>query len=258
MSSQPKRTEPGVLSEEINQRKLIILRELRERTYWFIQLRWWVPPAIAAASFAAYLLGVSWNATATLAVAGFILAYNVVFHVLWLELHKSGEDKPRSIERFTYWQVGLDYLAMFLLIHFTGGAASPLIFFFIFHIIFASILLPPASAYGFAGLAAAGMAAIAAAEYLGLIPHHALYYQGRAINLAEQPFHMMVELSFFAASVFITAFSVTSIMTMLRKRIIRLAELSEAMSRLNERFNSLFAMTPVSYTHLTLPTKRIV
>ena len=241
--TQPKPTEPGGLSEEINQRKLIILRELRERSYWFIKLRWWVPPAIIAASFTAHVLGVSWNATATLAVAGFILAYNAVFHFLWRELHKSEEDKPRSVQRFTYWQVGLDYLAMFLLIHFTGGAASPLIFFFIFHIIFASILLPPASAYGFAGLAAVGMALIAAAEYLGLIPHHALYYQGRAIDLAEQPFHMMVELSFFTASVFITAFSVTSIMAMLRKRIIRLAELSEAMGRLNDRFNSLFAMT---------------
>ena len=116
---------------------------------------------------------------------------------------------------------------MFLLIHFSGGAASPLIFFFIFHIIFASILLPPRSAYVFSVLVAAGMGAIALTEYLGWIPHHPLLFQGKSINLVKQPFHMMVALGFFAASVFITAFSTTAIMRMLRKRIRDLGELSE-------------------------------
>jgi GAF domain-containing protein len=53
---------------------------------------------------------------------------------------------------------------------------------------------------------------------------------------------MTIELGFFTASVFITAFTTTAIMKMLRKRILELAELSDAVTRLNNRLNSLYAM----------------
>src|SRR4030042_391413 len=122
------------LPEEIHRRKRIILGELKDRTLWFVRLRWWVPPSIAAGTGVAWLIGVQFAAPALFLVALFILA---------------------------------------------------------------SILLPPPPAYGFAGLVAAGMGLIAAAEYLGWIPHHALGFRGQAINLANQPFHVTVELSFF-------------------------------------------------------------
>ncbi|MDH4188549.1 MAG: HAMP domain-containing histidine kinase, partial [Nitrospira sp.] len=73
--------------------------------------------------------------------------------------------------------------------------------------------------------------------------HHPIIFRGRSINLVERPFHMTVTLCFFATSVFITAFSTTSIMSMLRKRIVKLAELSEALTALNDRLNSLYVMT---------------
>jgi len=230
------------LPEEIHRRKRIILGELKDRTLWFVRLRWWVPPSIAAGTGVAWLIGVQFAAPALFLVALFILAYNILFHLKSRRIAADPAGQTEFLRRFTYWQVGLDYASMFLLIHFTGGAASPFIFFFIFHIIFASILLPSRSAYGFAGLVAAGMGLIAAAEYLGWIPHHALGFRGQAINLANQPFHVTVELSFFAASVFITAFSTTAIMRMLRKRILDLADLSEAVTTLNSQFHSLYAM----------------
>jgi 2-iminoacetate synthase len=230
------------LPEELHHRKRIILGELKDRTLWFVRLRWWVPPSIAAGSGVAWLIGVDFSALALLGVAGFILAYNLVLFRQSRRLPADPSGQSAAVQRFTYWQVAADYGAMFLLIHFTGGAASPFIFFFIFHIIFAAILLPRRSAYGFAGLAAAGMGLIAAAEYLGWIPHHALFFRGRGIDLAQQPFHVLVELSFFAASVFITAFSTTAVMNMLRKRIIALADLSEAVTSLNHRLGSLYAM----------------
>jgi len=53
----------------------------------------------------------------------------------------------------------------------------------------------------------------------------------------------MIILGFFSASVYITAFFTSPIMTMLRKRISRLVELSEAVKRLNQKLNTLYAMT---------------
>ncbi len=149
-------------------------------------------------------------------------------------------NQKETVQRFTYWQVGFDYGTMFLLIHFTGGMASPFIFFFIFHITFSAIFLPRRSTYSLAAAAAAGMALIAVAEYLAWIPHYALSFRGKAIDLRDQPFHMMTILSFFAGFVFISAFSITAVMRMLEKRILDLAELTETVTRLNNRLKTLY------------------
>jgi signal transduction histidine kinase len=231
------------LPDEINKRKRIILGELKERTLWFVLLRWWVPPSIVTGCAIARMLGVQFAAMPVVAVAGFILAYNAVLHTRSRLVQQGLEWEPEHIQRFTYFQVALDYAAMFLLIHFTGGISSPLIFFFIFHIIFASILLRPRMAYGFASLAAAGMTAISIAEYEGWISHYPVIYRGISVDFGQFPFHMLVNLGFFTTSVFITVFSTTAIMIMLRKRIVNLAELSETLTNLNNKLNSLYVMT---------------
>jgi len=235
-------TRERCLAEDLSRRKRVILRELKERSFWFVRLRWWVPPSIVAGVLVARLMGFEFAVVQLLLVAAFVLAYNIVFYMLSRAFKEEPLREERRFYRFAYEQVALDYAAMFLLIHFTGGAASPLIFFFIFHIIFASILLPPRSAYGFSALVVAGMGTVALAEYLGWIPHHPLLFQGRSTDLAQQPLHMVVALGFFAASVFISAFSTTAIMRMLRRRIRDLGALSESVSILNERLHALFSM----------------
>jgi signal transduction histidine kinase/uncharacterized membrane protein len=230
------------LPDELDKRKKIILGELRERTLWFIKLRWWVPVSIGVGTVLARWIGVEFKASALLLLACFILAYNVVFYLLSQRV-KSEPHQKEYIERFTYWQVGFDYGTMLLLIHFTGGLASPFIFFFIFHITFSAIFLPRRSTYSFAAIAAAGMGLIATAEYLGWIPHHDLLFQGKAIDLGQKPFHLIVIFGFFSGFVFITAISITAVMRMLEKRILDLAELTEAVTKLNDKLNTLYTMT---------------
>jgi signal transduction histidine kinase len=230
------------LLDELQKRKRIILGELEERTLWFIKLRWWVPPGIGVGTALARWIGVEFETNALLLLACFILAYNAVFYLLSQRIKREPRQKE-YIERFTYWQVGFDYGTMFLLIHFTGGLASPFIFFFIFHITFSAIFLPRRSTYSFAATTAAGMGLIATAEYLGWIPHHDLLFKGKAIDLGQQPFHLIVILGFFSGFVFITAISITAVMRMLEKRILDLAELTEAVTTLNDKLNTLYTMT---------------
>ncbi len=234
--------ERALLPEDFSQRKRIILRELKERSLWFVRLRWWVPPSIVAGILAARLMGLEFALRPLGLVAAFVLIYNVLFYLIGRRFPEEGVREENRLHRFAHWQVALDYAAMFLLIHFTGGAESPLIFFFIFHIIFASILLPPRSAYGFSVLVVAGMGAIALTESLGWVPHRPLVFHGMSVGLNRLPFHTITALGFFAASVFITAFSTTAITRMLRKRIRDLGELSESVSILNNRLQSLFLM----------------
>ena len=251
MAQPTKEAGPLNLPAEIDKRKRIILGELKERTLWFIKLRWWVPLGIGMGTVLARWIGVEFQTSALLGVACFILGYNIVFYLLSRRIEAEAYRKE-YIERFTYWQVGFDYGTMFLLIHFTGGIASPFIFFFIFHITFSAIFLPRRSTYSFAAMAAVGMGLITVAEFLGWIPHRALSFQGRSIDLSGQPFHLLVILSFFAGFVFITALSITAVMKMLEKRILDLAELTEAVTALNDKLNTLYTMTQaiVSKQHL--------
>ncbi|UCD56220.1 MAG: HAMP domain-containing histidine kinase [Candidatus Hydrogenedentota bacterium] len=236
-------THPLNLPEELDKRRQIILRELKKRALWFIQLRWFVPPSIIASTAVGYLVGVDFEEVPLLLIAAFMCVYNAVFY-LWGRLVERGPGwKTEQIRRFTHSQVVLDYVSMFLLIHFTGGVASPLIFFFIFHVIFASILLPAGSAYFFALLAVVGMALITAAENFGWLHHHAIGFQGNYIDLFEKPFHIIMTLGFFAASVFIAAYSTTTIMPVFRKRMQNLAELSDTVVAINNRLNALYAIT---------------
>lgn len=228
------------LPGEFEERKRILLRELRERAYWFIRLRWLVPPSIVVGSVSAQLMGAQFAVAAVLAVAGFILVYNIGFFYWSKRFGEALLREAALLRRFAHWQVGLDYAAMFLLIHFTGGVASPLTFFFIFHIIFASILLPSRSAYWFSGLVVIGMGLVALGGITGWIPHRPILFQGRSVNLLEEPFHLLVAWGFFSATVCITAFATSSIMRMVRRRIDDLVELSEKVGDLNDRLATLY------------------
>jgi len=234
---------PRELPEEIDEQKRVVYKELKQRTLWFIKLRWFVPPSIAIGSVVAEQIGFRLSLGILFATAAFIFAYNTVFHFMSRRQDPDIVRERAYIRNLTRWQFGLDFGAMFVLIHVTGGIASPLIFFFIFHIIFASILLPPRSSYGFATMVVAGMIAMTAAEVTGRLTHHPLVLNGKSVNLIELPVHLLIILVFFGASLYITAFFTSSIMTMLRKRISNLVDLSEAVKRLNRKLNALYAMT---------------
>jgi len=239
-------TERGLfdLPEDWQRGRRIILGELRDRSIWFIKLRWFVPIGIAVGTFISPYLGIDLASPGVLyGVALLVLFYNALFYRWRHRLPVVVTSKQRqAIRSFTRWQVSCDYAAMFLLIHFTGGITSPLIFFFIFHIIFASILLRPRSSYGFAALVILGVSFIALAENQGWMTHHPVVVDGHASTIYEHPVRIFIQLCFFSASVLITAASTTVIMTMLRRRINTLVDLSRMIDSLNRRLSGLFSM----------------
>ena len=119
--------------QDIEDQKRIIFGELKERSHWFIRLRWLVPPGIVIGAAVAGLVGFEKLPTGRLfIVAVSILAYNTLFFIMARQQAGKAIGRRDAVRNLTRWQFGLDYIAMFLLIHLTGGIASPLIFFFIF------------------------------------------------------------------------------------------------------------------------------
>jgi signal transduction histidine kinase len=209
---------------------------LRRRAFWFVRLRWFVPLIIGAGSFTAQAVGFVFNIYAIFGVAAFILLYNTFCYVLACAIHRRANENTttRSLYFFTYLQVAFDYLSIFLLLHFTGGATSPLIFLFFFHIIFAAILLPEKSAVGFAGMAAAGMILMAFLDWTDVIQSNLLCFKGDVLSLPEKLWYLNAKLIFFVAAIFITALSASVIMKILKRQIIENAMFYDQAEQLTE------------------------
>ncbi len=210
------------------------------RALWQVHLRWWVPPAIVLSLAVSWWVGFRVEVLPILVVAGAILLYNIPFAVASAHARVLGEDTPSPDRLYNLLQVALDYAAVFLLVHYTGGAASPLVFVFLFHVVFAAILFRASTAYLFAGVVAGGMVLLAVAEHVGWLATHPLTFRGLTVNLLERPAHVAALLTFFSASVFIVAIAATRIMATLRQRVIRLAQTKDEIAALNERLGSIY------------------
>src|SRR5437764_977503 len=119
--------------------------ELAERIRWFIRLRWLAVAGIvlAAAVVASLKLSISWPHL--LGLAGLLGGLYVVF---------AGLSRRRIPPLpFTWWQIVMDLTVLTLALHVSGGIENPFAFFYVFHVIIASILLPPRVSYLVAALA---------------------------------------------------------------------------------------------------------
>jgi signal transduction histidine kinase len=111
----------------------------------------------------------------------------------------------------------LDLVALTSILHFTGGIENPFLFFFVFHIITASVVLPYRSVYSLAAAATLLFALLVGLEYSGVFPHHNLegfVDPGRYLQ-ASYIFAVMASL---ATILFSSAYMATAIAGELRKR----------------------------------------
>lgn len=191
---------------------------------WQVGLRWWVPPAILGALLASRWLGFEAPALQILLVAAAILAYNA--GLAWV--CRRGRDHAERAPVFGRWlailSVGLDYLALLLLIGLTGGAGSPLLFFLVFHVVVAAILLSAALAFLSAGLAAGGVGLLVLGSSLGWWVPHGVRFRGLTVMQPGPISEQVALIVFLAAAVLIVAALATSIVAMLRRQVAALEQ----------------------------------
>ena len=151
------------------------LQELVNSLGWLITLRWFAGCAVLAASFAAArFLHLDVPERWLYAVGLGILVYNVglLGGLRWLQ----EVTHSRAVyEWFARYQIALDWAAMAVLIHFSGGIESPAIIFFLFHITIASLLLPHDRGFLYVALAPVVVGSVALLEYRGFLPHVRLF-----------------------------------------------------------------------------------
>ena len=168
-----------------------------------------------------------------------ILVYNAAFW-WWL---RNGSTEPGRSPAHTLWlarlQIATDWVAIILLIHYSGGIESPVLLYFLFHITLAAILLPVRDTYMFAALATALVTGLAWVEYADLVPHIPID-RLLPVTLHRNPAYVGGVLFFFASTVFVSAYLATRATKRLRVQRNELVLLSRDLQRANDRMETLY------------------
>jgi signal transduction histidine kinase len=212
--------------------------ELARRGAWLIRLRWVAVAAVFAGTFVTGLLtDLPVPGLAFCVVGALILGYNLLFRRILRHL-KSLETTTVAWGRFASAQFLTDWGALIVLVHLTGGIASPLLFFFVFHAILASILLPPKSAYLHAAFGVLLVGLLATIEGVGLLPHRPMVgFEGVEHGEFRQ---VVVRFLFFATAILFTTHLAGSIARRLWARTMELLRMKDSVEAAFHRTRTLY------------------
>lgn len=194
---------------------------LLERVVWLIRLRWIAAAGVFSVSFLMPRLFqglLDLNSAALYAIAGFLLCYNAgLFFTVSVLKRKKFLFPERWVNRFANVQIFADLTCLIFLIHFSGGIENPFIFYFIFHMIIASILLTRKAAYSQATYAVVLFFSLVLSEHFGLLSHACL--KSIFSFASHESLFYLAGMSFvFISTLYITVFLTTSIAAQLRER----------------------------------------
>jgi len=193
--------------------------ELIKRVCWFIALRWITVAGICITSLTAcFVLNISLPLIPILIIAACILLFNFVC-ITYHHYIKciSYSQYIKSHQRFANSQIFIDWIALVSLVHYTGGIESPVIFYFIFHVIIAAILLSRKACYLQTSFAVFLIISLSVLEYVNIIPHVQIKELFPNI-IYDNSLYLLSTLFFCITSLYVSAYLATSIANQIRKR----------------------------------------
>lgn len=229
----------------------LVEAELVTSVSWLIKLRWIAGAGVLLATWIVHALFQIGAPIAILSGIGVaILLYNTFFFVS----ERRAKQRRASAEVFqslAIWQTALDWLAMTLLFHYSGGVESPAIWYFIFHIIIASIFFPRHTAFLLSVLAIVLVGGTVFLEYIGWLAHHPLQNY-LPVALYQNPLYVLGVLSFFSTTAIFVTFLVGSIQERLRRREAEVIHLTEGLQRATIRLQAINDISKVVGSTLDL------
>ncbi len=227
---------------ELIKEQLFFRKELRERVFWLIKLRWAAIAFGLAGCWTTYLLGQSLPLLPLNLIFLGIAAYNGVFLVIGRRLEPFKPHDVGPFQVFAHLQITLDLLALYLVIYFTGGTASPLLIFVIFHIILAGILLSPLSCYLYGLFVIFLLGALIMVQEFALLPRQAIVILGPPYPYGGGKLGAVILLMTMAGAVLVSAFLVTTIKVSLRSKGRELLSVSKELDSTNAKLTALYSM----------------
>ena len=198
----------------------------------FVNMRWLAILGIIIATLvASEVFHIGFVTFPVYIICAFMVLYNLVLlrQLRGLKPEKAGSVIQRA-RNYGNIHIFLDLIALTVLLHFTGGIENPFIFYFVFHIISASILLHYRTVYLLATAAISMVTLLVWLEYSGVIPHVNL--EGFVLPTRYQEEHrILAVLACLATMLYGTAYIATAISGELRKRQRQVVQLRERLLR---------------------------
>ena len=173
---------------------------------WFVRLRWVACAAVFAVTWmTSTMLGIVTHPMPLYLVGCAMAGYNLLF-----ELSQRKAVGEVNVERNVALQITCDMVALVLLLYFADISRNPFLFFFVFHMIIASMYLHGPTPYLFAVAASLMVGTVMLLEYLGWIPANPLRFP----SYPTPPLDGMRMLGVFtalASTLWITVYFTTSI-----------------------------------------------
>ena len=192
---------------------------LIERLGWLIRLRWIAIIGVGLTILVGkWLLKFSLPLFPLYVITTTIAIYNLIFFLFLIRVKKNKTSNLFSTaNRVANLQISLDLFCLILLIHYSGGIENPFIFYFIFHMIIASILLSRRASFLQATFATLSFSSMVCLEYLGILPH---FHLERFISspLYNNPIYVIGVSFVFISTLYIAVYMASSISSRLRRR----------------------------------------
>ncbi len=149
---------------------------LVQRAYWLIRLRWIAAVCVGVSTyFCSNILDIDLQDYGLYGIAALLILYNAIVLLLLNRFTRINGEVPHSaVKKIINFQMSADLLILTVLLHFSGGIENPLVFYFVFHMIIASILVSVRESYLQATFAVSLFGLLVLMEYTHLIPHHCL------------------------------------------------------------------------------------
>jgi signal transduction histidine kinase len=201
-------------------RRIVLERELDERLRWLISIRWFAAGGVFLVILGTRtLIGMNLSLTSLFLGNAILIVYNSIFYFINRKLIRLRGQLgwfPLAT-RLANLQISADLFMLAYFIHFAGGMENPFIFYAIFHMVIASILLSTVAAYLQATLAVLMLTGIAVLECTGILEHHHLDGFIPHNSCLLNPVYTIGMLIIVSSTLYITVFLTTSIVNRLRK-----------------------------------------
>jgi signal transduction histidine kinase len=192
---------------------------LVQRSYWLIKLRWVAIVMLCISAFTAgRIFNISVNDYKLYIIAAILILYNFLLYDL-MNYFTWGGRRPshERVSRVIFFQISADLFILTAILHYSGGIENPFFFYFVFHMVIASILLTPLQSYLQATLAIILFGTLLMLEYLGVLPHYNLGgFVG--LDLYQDKLFIFVTFFVFLTTIYLVVYMTTSISALLRKR----------------------------------------
>ncbi len=194
-----------------------------ENTIWLIRLRWIACIGLlfgVILSKAFFKVEIK-SVLPPLLIGIGIIIFNFIFYLRYSFLSKRRSEQTKEcVEKrliFVNIQIFVDLIMLTAIIYYTGGIATPIPFFFIFHMVISSIMLSKINAYFWAVFTIITQSIMIYLEHSGKIAHKYYFYFIPEIN-DKSGYTELFILIVFSITLVITVYFATTIMRPIRKK----------------------------------------